>query len=135
MKFVWPPVIEALAERQKKIADGLAASDRSQHELELAQKRIADEFRSAKSEAAQIIERANNQGAQMVEDAKLKAQAEGKRQLERAKEEIEKEFNNARLQLREQVASIAIMGAERLLKKNIDEAANAEILNQLFEEI
>lgn len=135
MKYVWPPLINALNERKKTIADGLAAAERGQHEQELAQKRAAEVLQEAKQQASEIINRAEKRANEIVEEAKTDAKQEGERILSAAQAEIEQEVHRARETLRGQVVSIAIAGAEKVLEKEIDESAHGELLNKLVAEI
>lgn len=135
MKYVWPFITQALDERQAKIADGLAAAERGQHDLVLAQRRSADLLREAKSQAAEIVDQAHRRGMQLIEESKEKAKQEGVRQLELAKAEIKQEKNNAAYALRKEVANVALIGAEKILQRHIDEAANGELVDRLIEEI
>lgn len=135
MKYIWPPLMSALEERQGKIADGLAAAERGQRELELAQHKSTDVLREAKIQASEIIEKANHRASQIVEAAKDKAREEGKRLYNIAQEDIASEVNQAKQVLRKQVATIAISGAERILKHNIDQAVNSSLINDLIEEL
>lgn len=131
MKYVWPPLTAAMAERQKKIADGLEAADRAEKDLELAQSRVADQLKEAKSEASGIIDQANKRATQIIDEAKEQAREEGQRLIAGAQAEIEQEVNRAKEQLRAQVASIAIAGAEKILEASIDENAHAELAEKL----
>jgi len=135
MTAIWPPLSKALDERQKKIADGLAAAERGHRELELAQHKATDNMRDGKIKAAQIIEQANIRANQIIEESKQKARDEGLRLLEIAKADIDKEKHSAREQLRAQVASIAVAGAQKILQKNIDAAANRELISSLVDEL
>lgn len=135
MKFVWPPLVNALEERQEKIADGLAAAERGQRELELAQHRVIDELRQAKVQASDIIEKANRRASQIVDEAKDVARLEGQKLVKIAEGQITQELNRAKDDLRKQVASLAVAGAERILQREIDEKANQALLNSLIEEI
>lgn len=135
MKYVWPPVINAMRERQEKIAEGLAATERSKHELELAQHKAQEMLRDAKIQAAQIVENANKRANHMVEEAKEKARHEAVRIVEMSKAEAEKEFLKAKQELRQQIAIIAMSGAERILGHHIDEAANSALIEKLIAEI
>ncbi|HMM47721.1 MAG TPA: F0F1 ATP synthase subunit B [Thiobacillaceae bacterium] len=135
MKFVWPPIMKALEARKQRIADGLAAADRGKHELELASKRAGDNLRDAKAQAAEVIALAEKRAAQIVEDAKLAARQEGDRQLAAAQANIEQEANRARESLREQVAALAVAGAERILRREVDAKTHAELLGQLKAEL
>ncbi|AHE68426.1 F0F1 ATP synthase subunit B [Legionella oakridgensis] len=135
MKFVWPPLAKALEERQDKIADGLAAAERGRKELELAQHRIKDDMKQAKVQAADIIEKANRRATQIIEDAKNEARLEAQKLAKIAQEQIAQEVNRARDDLRKQIASLAVAGAERILKQEIDEKASRALLDNLIEEI
>lgn len=134
-KYVWPPIVQAMQERQKKIADGLAASDRANQDLELAQQRATQELREARDEAATIVEKANKRATQMVEDAKQEAKDQGDRMLAQAREEIEQERQQARDALRAEVASLAIAGAEKILESSVDAKAHSEMLDKLSAEL
>lgn len=135
MKFVWPPIMNALAERKKQIADGLAAGERGKHELELASKRAADELRDAKAQAAEVIAQAEKRAAQIVDEAKGAAKAEGDRMIAGAKAEIDQEATRAREALREQVAALAVAGAEKILRREIDAKAHADLLEAIKKEL
>lgn len=135
MKYVWPPIMTALQERQKKIADGLAASDRAARDLELAQEKAAQELREAKQEAASLIEQANKRANQIVEASKDDARKEGQKLIEQAKAEIEQERNQAREALRAEIAAIAIAGAEKILETSVDADKHSEMLNKLAAEL
>ena len=135
MKYVWPPIMAALAERKKTIADGLAAGERGRHELELAAKRAADVLREAKQQAAEVIAHAEKRAVEIVEEAKNAAKLEGERMLAAARAEIEQEANRAREMLREQVAALAVAGAERILRREIDAKAHADLLEALKKEL
>jgi F-type H+-transporting ATPase subunit b len=135
MKFVWPPIMSALETRKKQIADGLAAADRGKHELELAAKKAGDNLRDAKSQAAEVIAQAEKRAAQMVEEAKTAAKEEGERQLAAAQANIAQETNRAREGLREQVAALAVAGAEKILRREINAQTHADLLGQLKAEL
>ena len=135
LKFVWPPITAALAERQKKIADGLEAADRAHRDLNLAQNKAADDLREAKVKSAEIIDIANKRANQIVDEAKDKARDEGQRLITGAKAEIEMEVQRAREVLRAQVAAIAIAGAEKILEASVDQAANEELVKKLASEL
>lgn len=135
MKFVWPPVTKALQERQKKIADGLAAAERAERELELAQHKATDEMRDAKLQAAKIIEQADKRVATIIEEGKEQARREGDRLIEIARQEIEQERKNMRAELSQSVAGIALKGAEKIIGRQMDESANSDIIDQLVKEV
>ena len=131
MRFVWPPIVSAMAERQQKIADGLAAADRASHDLELAQKRATEEMADAKREAAVIIDAANKRAAALIDEAKVAAVAEADRVKAAAAAEVEQELARAQEQLMSQVSSLALAGAEKVLGSEIDAAKHAELLKSL----
>ncbi|WP_280539850.1 F0F1 ATP synthase subunit B [Chromohalobacter sp. 11-W] len=135
MKFVWPPVMQALQERQKKIADGLDAASRATRDLELAQEQAAEQLKESKEQAAEIIEQAHKRANQMVEEARDNARLEGERMIESARGEIEQETQRAKEELRTQVATLAIQGAERILDSSIDEAKHRELVDKLAAEL
>lgn len=135
MKYVWPPLTAALAERQKRIADGLEAAEKAGKDLEQTQEKVAEQLKEAKMQAASIIDQANKRATQIVEEAKNQGREEGQRMITGAQAEIEQEVNRAKEQLREQVASIAIAGAEKILEATIDEAAHAKITAKLAESL
>ena len=135
MKVVWPPVVAVLDERRKKIFDGLEAAERAQLDLAAAQTKAGEDKEIAKREAAEILEQAKRRANQIVEEAKEQARAEGERQLAAATAEIEQQSNRAKEALREQVALIAIAGAEKILQKSIDQAANEDLLKGLASEL
>jgi F-type H+-transporting ATPase subunit b len=135
MKYIWPPIMNALETRKKTIADGLAAADRAKLDLELARKKAAENLHEAKAQAAEIIVQAEKRGAQMVEEAKTAAKSEGDRQLAAAKAEIEQEANRARESLREQVANLAVAGAEKILRREVNPQTHADLLQQLKAEL
>ena len=131
MRFVWPPIVSAMAERQQKIADGLAADDRAGHDLELAQKRATEEMADAKREAAVIIDAANKRAAALIDEAKVAAVAEADLVKAAAAAEVEQERARAQEQLMSQVSSLALAGAEKVLGSEIDAAKHAELLKSL----
>lgn len=134
-KFVWPAIINTMAEREKRIADGLENADRAGRDLELAKEEAARKLRSAKEEAAAIIEQANKRAAQIVDEAKEQARVEGDRLKAAAQAEIDKEKNRAREELRKQVATLVLMGAERVLESSIDAQRHGEMLDKLAAEL
>ncbi len=131
MKFIWPPVIGALEARRKEIADGLAAAERGQHEQELAEKCAAEHIKEAKGQASEIITQAQKRAGEIVEEAKGDAKTEADRIVTGANAEIEQEINRAREHLRKEVVSLAIAGAEKVLKREVDKDAHASTLNDL----
>lgn len=135
MKFVWPPVIAALQERQKKIAEGLDAASRAARDLELAQDKVAQQLREAKEQAAELIEQAKKRANQIVEEARDQATVEAERVKAQAFAEIAQELNSVKDALRAQVGALAVGGAEKILGATIDQNAHAELVNQLAAEI
>lgn len=135
MKFVWPPIKQAMSEREKRIADGLASAERGQHELELAQKKAAEKIREAKEQANEIVERANRQGASIVDEAREEARQVAERERAAAEARIEQEVNQARTELRRQVADLAILGAARILEREVDAKAHRAMLDELAEQL
>ena len=130
MKYVWPMIIEAMEERQKKIADGLDAADRAMRDLEDAQDNVDQQMREAKVQAADIIDQANKRAGQIVDEAKEQATLEGDRLKAAAAAEIEQEINRAKEELRGVVAGLAIAGAEKVLEASIDSAANRALVDE-----
>lgn len=131
VRFVWPFMIRAIEARQKEIADGLAAAERGKHELELAGKRAAEVLRDAKHQAQDIMAQAEKRAAVMVDEAKASAKTEGERLVVAAKAEIDQEVNRARENLRVQVAALAVAGAEKILRREVDAKAHADILSSI----
>ncbi|BDM66193.1 ATP synthase subunit b [Shewanella sp. NFH-SH190041] len=135
MKFVWPPLMHAIDARQKKIADGLADADRAAKDLELAQEKATEQLKEAKATANEIIESANKRKNQIVEEAKAEADAERAKIIAQGKAEIEAERNRVKEELRKQLATLAVTGAEKILERSIDEAAQRDIVDKLVAEI
>jgi F-type H+-transporting ATPase subunit b len=135
MRFVWPPIVKALDERAKKIADGLAAADRGKQELELASKRSAEALRTGKEKSAELLAQTEKRVAQIIEEAKAQAKIEADRVIAGAKAEIERETLRAREVLRDQVAALAVVGAEKILRREIDAKAHAELLSAIKQDL
>lgn len=135
VKFVWPPLLNAVETRQKQIADGLAAGERGRHELELASKRASEELHVAKEKASAIIAQAEKRAAEIIEEAKGTAKVEGDRILTGAKAEIEQEVNRAKEGLRQQVSQLAVAGAEKILRREIDAKAHGDMLTAIANEL
>ncbi len=135
MKFVWPAITTAMAERQKLIADGLEAADRASRDLELAQQSATTQMAEAKHEAAAIVEQANKRASKIIEDAEVKAQEKAAGILAAADANVEQEVNRAKEQLRSQVATLAIVGAEKILESSVDAAAHKAMLDNLASEL
>lgn len=135
MKYVWPPIMQAMQDRQKRIAEGLASAERGVHEQELAKARAAQTLKDAKQQAAEIIAQAQKRANEIVEQSKQDAKEEGVRQLVLAQAEIEQETNRAREQLRAQVVDVAIAAASKLLKREVDKKGQAKMLDDLIAEL
>jgi F-type H+-transporting ATPase subunit b len=135
VKFVWPPLLSAIETRQKEIADGLAAAQEGKSALEVAAKKSEATLNEAKQKASEIIGQAEKRGSQIVEEAKGNAKTEGDRILAGAKAEIDQEVNRAKEGLRSQVSALAIAGAEKILRKEIDAKAHSEMLSKLAAEL
>jgi F-type H+-transporting ATPase subunit b len=135
LKFVWPPVTAALEERAQKIADGLAAAERAKADLSLAERKSADAMVEARQKAAEIIAMSEKRRAEIVEEAKHEAIAEADRIKAAAKAEVEQEAYRAREALRAQVASLAVAGAERILRREINAEVHADLLTALSAEL
>ncbi len=135
MQFVWPPIVKALDERAKKIADGLAAAERGKQDLELATKRSTDALREGKEKAAELIANAEKRAAQVIEEAKATAKTEADRIVAGAKAEIDQEAVRAKEQLREQVSALVVAGAEQILRREINAQAHADILATIKQDL
>lgn len=135
MKFVWPPIMKALDERASKIADGLAAADKAKSDLQLAERRATDELRKARETANELRAGAERQGAQILDEARAEAARIIAAARAAAEGEAELAAQRAKETLREQVALLAVAGAEQILRKEINPAAHAELLNQLKAEL
>lgn len=133
--FIWPPLLNAIEERQKKIAEGLAAADNSQKALAQAEEKANDELKAARVKANEIIEQAHQRANQIVEAARNEAIEEGARQKALAQAEIDASANRAREDLRRQVSTLAVTGAEKLLRREIDANAHKALLDELAAEI
>ena len=135
MKFIWPPLMKALEARRKKIADGLAAAERGQHDLQVARHKAKEIVYEAKAQAAVIVEQANQRAHKIDEAAREEARQNSDRMKQAATAEIEQQRLEAQQALREKVADLVVQGTERLLKKNIDKAANEALLKDLVKEM
>ena len=129
--FIWPPLVNALEKRKNQIADGLAAAERGQHEQELAEKKAAEQLKEAKGQAADIIAQAQKRATEIVDEAKDDARTEADRIKAGASAEIEQEVNRAREHLRKEVVTLAIAGAEKVLKREVDADAHASTLDDM----
>ena len=135
IKFVWPYLLRAIEERQKTIADGLAAAEQGKRSLEISTRQAAESVKEGRDRAAEIIGQAEKRAAQMVEEARVLAREEGDREKAAAQAEIEQQAARAREALREQVAALAVSGAEKILRREVDAKAHAELLAQLKQEL
>lgn len=135
MKFVWPPLRQAMAEREKRIADGLASAERGQKELELAEENAAERIREAKKQAGEIIEQANRRSAEIVDEARNEAREAAAKEHAAAEARIEQEVSKARAELRKQVSDLAIQGASRILEREVDSKAHAGMLDELAKQL
>ncbi|MFC3114774.1 F0F1 ATP synthase subunit B [Cellvibrio fontiphilus] len=134
-RYVWPPIVAAMAERTKRIADGLQAADKAEKDLELAKKKVVEQLTSAKKEAAAIIDQANKRAIEVVEEAKEKARLEAERIKASAQAEIEQATARAKEELRSKVVVLALAGAEKILESSIDQNAHNELVNKLAAEL
>ena len=135
MKFVWPPLQKAMATRQQQIADGLAAAERGKQEMANAEKRAEQELNAAKARATEIIAQAEKRGSQIVEEAKANATVEANRVKATAQADLEQSVTRAKESLRDQVAALAVAGAEKILRREVDANAHAQMLTQLKQEL
>lgn len=135
VKFVWPPLLRAIEERQKTIADGLAAGERGRHELELASQRSSDVLKEAKQRASEIILQAEKRASEIVEESKRTAKEEGDRIILGAKADIEHEVFSAKEELRQHVAELAVAGAAKILRREVDAKAHADMLVSIGEDL
>lgn len=134
-RFVWPPMVNAMQERQNQIADGLAAAEKGQQAQEVAEKEAAQLISEAKSQAAEIIANAEKRGSSVVEDAKSAAVSEKERIISSAQAEVEQSVHSARESLRTQVSSIAVAAAGKIVDKEIDEATHAGLIDDLVKQL
>ena len=135
MKFIWPPLLKAMDARREKIADGLAASDRAEKALEEANIEVESQINAARDKAGEIIDRANQRHSQILDQAKDDATTERQRQVTAAEADITQAANQAREELRASVASLAVLGASRILEKEVDAETHRELLDKLIAEI
>lgn len=135
MKFVWPPIVKALDERAQKVAEGLSAADKAKAELALANKRVEEQLAAARDDAAKRLADAERLAQSMIEEAKSRASAEAAKIIAAAKAEAEQEAVKAREALREDVATLAVRGAEQILKREINASVHADLLGRLKAEL
>ncbi|MBA3598595.1 MAG: F0F1 ATP synthase subunit B [Methylibium sp.] len=135
MKFVWPPIVKALDERAQKISEGLSAADKAKADLQVANKRVEEQLSAARTETAQRLADAERMAQSMVEEAKGRASEEGAKIVASARAEAEQESMKAREALRDQVAALAVKGAEQILRREVDAGVHADLLNRLKVEL
>lgn len=131
VRFIWPPLLRAIEQRQKQIAEGLAAAERGKQDLEQASRRTAELLSEARGQVQDILGQADKRAAEMIEEAKGAAKIEGDRLVAGAKAEIEQEISRAKEMLRAQVAALAVAGAEQILKREVDAKAHADLLRSV----
>jgi len=130
-RYLWEPMTVAMADRQKRISDGLAAADRGRNELDLAKAKVVENLKEAKQQAAEIIAQANKRAGELLEENKLALQADKHRQLEAARAEIEQEKNRAKTQLRDQMSDLVMAGVEKILEREVSSKTHAEFVDKL----
>ena len=133
--FVWPPLMRAIEARQKQIADGLAAGEQGKKSLEVSARQADEAIKDARGRAAEIVTQAEKRASQVVDEAKTAAKAEGDREKAAAKADIEQAVARAREQLREQVAALVVAGAEKILRREVDAKAHAELLDGIKKQL
>jgi F-type H+-transporting ATPase subunit b len=134
-KFVWPYMLRAIEARQKTIADGLAAAEQGKRSLELSAQRADEEMQRARGRAAEVLAQTDMRSAQLIDEARRAAKDEGSREKAAARAEIEQEVTRAREQLRDQVAALALAGAEKILRREVDAKAHAELLDLIKKQL
>jgi F-type H+-transporting ATPase subunit b len=135
VKFIWPHMLRAIEARQKTIADGLAAAEEGKRSLEQSNKRADEEIRKARERATEVLSQAEKRAAQMIDEAKNVAKEEGSREKAAAKAEIAQELTRAREQLRDQVASLDVAGAEKILRREVDAKAHGDLLDSIKKQL
>ncbi|SHF84685.1 F-type H+-transporting ATPase subunit b [Lampropedia hyalina DSM 16112] len=135
MKFVWPPIAKALDERAQKIADGLAAADKAKTDLAEANKRVEHELVQSRNETASLLANAERRAQAIVDEAKARAAAEGEKIIAAARSDAEQQLVQARESLRDQVAVLAVKGAEQILRKEVNAGVHSDLLNRLKTEL
>jgi F-type H+-transporting ATPase subunit b len=135
MKFVWPPLTQAMQERQQRIAEGLAAAEQGNTQLERSRQEVESALQAARQQAAEILAQANRRGAEMIEQAKQAAHEEGERQIRSAEALLAQEVSQARESLRREVADLAMAAAGRILKREIDPSAHRDLVDELVRQI
>nr|WP_301288466.1 F0F1 ATP synthase subunit B [Natronospira proteinivora] len=135
LKFVWPPMIEAMRERREKIAEGLAAAEKGNQQLEEASAETDRVIREAREQASDIIAQANRRSTEMIEEAKADARREGERLLENARSQIDQDVARARAELRQELADLTALGASQILGREVDAKAHGEMLDRLANQL
>jgi len=135
MKYIWPPIMQALEERKSKIAEGLAAAEKGQEEIKLAEKKAKKVLREAKDQAAEIVSLAQKRATEVVEESKGNAQKEGERMILAAQAQVEQEMQQAKEKLRKEVSALALRAAEQILQEEIDKAKHKKILGKATEQL
>ena len=135
MKYVWPPIMKALDERATSIRDGLAAAERGRQSLDLAAKRSAETVREGKDKVSELIAQAEKRAQQIIEDAKVQAKVEADKVVAGAKAEIEQEAARVKESLRERVAELAVAGAEKILRREVDVRTHADMLSAIKQDL
>jgi F-type H+-transporting ATPase subunit b len=135
MKYVWPPLMAAIEKRQREVAEGLASAERAKKYLDLAQANATDQLKKAKEEAQVIIEQANKRRSQILNEVKAEAEQERNKIVTQAQAEIDAERKRALEELRKQIAMMAIAGAEKIIERSVDEAANSDIVDKLVTDL
>ncbi len=135
MKFIWPPLTQALDDRKKTIADGLAAAEKGKHELELGEKKALETIKKAKQDASEVIALAEKRAAEIADEAKDNAKAEADRIVAAARADIEQEVNRAKESLRVAVSELAVVGAARILEKEVDAKTHARLLETVVKQL
>ena len=135
MKYVWPPMMKALEEREKEISDGLDAASRGKREFEEAKVKKAEVLEEAKNEAAELVSQANQRANQLVEDAKTSAEEEAERIKITAQSDIDQNTKRAKEELRSEVAALIVAGTEKILKAEIDQKKNSDLLDEITKEL
>ena len=131
VKFIWPHMLNIIETRQKTIADGLAAAEQGKRALETSTRQADEEVKKARERATEVLAQAEKRAAQLIDEARQAAKEEGNREKAAAKAEIEQERTRAREQLRDQVASLAVAGAEKILRREVDARAHGQLLDEI----
>jgi F-type H+-transporting ATPase subunit b len=135
MRYVWPPIVKAMEEREKKISDGLAAAEKAQNDLNMSKKKIVEELKQAKLEANIILENASKKATLIIDESKGHAKEEGVRIVNAAKLDVEQEILQAKQSLTGEVSKMAIMGIEKVVEKQLDEETHKRLINDVIQEI